>query len=406
MKRTGVLLIVFLLLAMLLPGCPPPKAVEPEAPPKQAAPVQPEPVKPAAVKPLTVLDSSVEPQFPGLLTFNLRAASGANITAIRLHYSVARESFADVTSEVLIEFTPDISIDVQWAWDMRKTGGLPTGAEVEYWWTVKDASGEKRVTTPRKISFDDKRYTWQSLAENNVTIYWYQGTQSFAGEIMTASQQALVRLAESTGARLKKPVKIYLYANSQDLQGAMIFPQEWTGGAAFTDFGIIAIGIDTNNLEWGKRTIAHELTHLVVHQMTFNPYIELPTWLEEGLAMYNEGELQATFSNILKRAIGNKSLISTRSLSSPFSAFPAESYLSYAQSYSLVEFLVTSYGQGKMLELLTTFRQGSSYDGALQKVYGFDMDGLNTLWRDYAVKRYAEATGKTSSVPAFSGARR
>ena len=34
-----------------------------------------------------------------------------------------------------------------------------------------------------------------------------------------------------------------------------------------------------------------------------------------------------------------------------------------------------------MLELLLTFKQGSGYDAALEKVYGFDMDGLNTLWR-------------------------
>jgi len=32
---------------------------------------------------------------------------------------------------------------------------------------------------------------------------------------------------------------------------------------------------------------------------------------------------------------------------------------------------------------LSTFRQGSSYDGALEKVYGFDMDGLDKLWRGY-----------------------
>ena len=36
-----------------------------------------------------------------------------------------------------------------------------------------------------------------------------------------------------------------------------------------------------------------------------------------------------------------------------------------------------------MLDLLLTFRQGSSYDGALEKVYGFNMDGLDTLWQDY-----------------------
>jgi hypothetical protein len=36
-----------------------------------------------------------------------------------------------------------------------------------------------------------------------------------------------------------------------------------------------------------------------------------------------------------------------------------------------------------MLELLDTFGQGSDYDEALKKVYGFDMDGLNQRWLDY-----------------------
>jgi hypothetical protein len=56
--------------------------------------------------------------------------------------------------------------------------------------------------------------------------------------------------------------------------------------------------------------------------------------------------------------------------------------LSYAQSYELVRYLVNEYGREKMFELLNTFRQGSGYDEALLTVYGFDMDGLDTLWRD------------------------
>jgi hypothetical protein len=70
-----------------------------------------------------------------------------------------------------------------------------------------------------------------------------------------------------------------------------------------------------------------------------------------------------------------------RSLSSPFSAYAEESVLAYAQSYKLVEYLIDNYGREKMFELLLTFKQGSGYDDALEKVYGFDMDGLDALWR-------------------------
>ncbi len=34
-----------------------------------------------------------------------------------------------------------------------------------------------------------------------------------------------------------------------------------------------------------------------------------------------------------------------------------------------------------MQELLALFKEGSTYDNALQKVYGFDTDGSEELWR-------------------------
>ncbi|MCJ7769414.1 MAG: peptidase MA family metallohydrolase, partial [Dehalococcoidales bacterium] len=226
------------------------------------------------------------------------------------------------------------------------------------------------------------------LKEGDITIYWYQGNDNFAHQLMAVAQEALIRLAVDTGAYLQRPVKLYIYASTQDLQGAMIFPQEWTGGVAYTTYGVVAIGINTNNLDWGKRTIVHEMTHLVTQQMTYNPYNSLPVWLNEGLSMYAEGEMEPLFENYLEQAVIKDELISVRSLASPFSAAVQLSYLSYAQSMSIVDFLIDNYGQERMLELLNTFKRGSSYDEALMMIYGFNMDGLNDLWQDYITAKY------------------
>ena len=352
---------------------------------------------------LTILDSSARAEFPSKLNFNLSAQSNDNISDIRLHYIVDRASFAQVTSEVYIEFIPAATVDVSWTLEMVRIGGLPPGSGVEYWWTVEDAKGDKAETAPVRVQFNDTRYPWHSLTEDKVTIYWYEGKESFAQELMATAQEALARLAEDTGAYLKKPVKLYIYANTLDLRGAMIYPQEWTGGVAFTRHGIIAIGIAPDNLHWGKKAIVHELTHLVIHQMTFNPYSGLPTWLDEGLAMYAEGVLGSEYTAYLSKAIAEGSLISVRSLSSPFSAYAEQSILSYAQSYSLAEFLISNYGSDKVFELLNTFKQGSSYDGAPEKVYGFDMDGLDTLWWDYVTKQYQPTIAKKVMHPALIG---
>ncbi len=346
---------------------------------------------------IKVTDSSAEAVFPYLLTFNIEAESDDEINDIRLHYRVERDSFARVTSEVDIQFAAGKNVSAGWTMDMIKSGGFPAGTVIDYWWTLTDTAGNSLQTEIHRVQFNDERYDWDSLTEGNITLYWYAGGQSLARQIMDATQAAMQRVTADTGAYLEKPVRLYIYASSRELLGAIIFPQEWTGGVAYTTFGVVAIGINEGNIEWGKRAIVHELMHLVTHQVTHNPYNSLPVWLNEGLSMYAEGEMEDTFEFYLTQAVLNGRLISVKSLSSPFSADARISYQSYAQSMSLVKYLIDSYGQNSMLAMLNIFRQGSTYDGALIQVYGFDMDGLNELWREYIMAQYAPAAAGVSS---------
>jgi len=355
---------------------------------------------------IVVINSDVEINFPSQAVFTLEAESYADIVDVRLCYQVDKINYARVVSEGRANFTPATKIEANWAWDMRQAS-LPPGAEVTYWWMIEDTGGNRFETSHEVMHFDDERYHWQSLTSGwiveksqvsqddgaELTIFWYEGDESFAQELMNACEGGLARLSEGIGTYPGRPIKIYVYASVEGLQGAMIFPQEWTGGAAFTEFSIIAISIPLSRIEWGKRALVHELTHLVVHQATFSPYAELPTWLDEGLAMYNEGELDPNLRPFLQRAIFEDKLISVRSLCSPFSAEPEKAYLSYAQSYSLVEYLLDNYGQDKMLNLLTLFKEGNTYDGALAEVYGFDIDGLDAGWRETLSNSVAQAPG-------------
>jgi hypothetical protein len=265
---------------------------------------------------------------------------------------------------------------------MLETGGLPPGIEVEYWWLIEDATGYQIETSPATVQFDDLRYDWNSLTSDRVTLYWYEGGQTFAQELIDAADEALERLASDTGVSLEQPANFYIYASYEELRGALIYPYEWTGGIAFPQYGTIAIGISPYDLDWGKSTVAHEVGHLVVHQAVSGPYGALPNWLDEGLAMDAEGELSSDFQSRLDAAIASDALFSVRSISSSFPADPEEAKLCYAESYSLVQFLIDRYGSDKILELLDAFKKGSTYDDALVEVYGFDMDGLNDRWRE------------------------
>jgi len=334
---------------------------------------------------IVILDETVELDFPQRIIFNLEANSDVDIVDARLHYQVIKRNYAQVVGEGWPDFTPAENIKTSWVWDMRKSS-LPPGVTIVYWWTVESADGKYVQTVPLELNYNDLRYNWQSLTEGQIILYWYEGDNSFVQELMEACQRGVLRLNREIGTLPEKLIKIYIYASANDLRGAMIYPQEWTGGAAFTEFDTIVIGISPDNVNWGTEALVHELTHLVVYQAVFSPYGKLPTWLDEGLAMYNEGALSASFQSRLNDAVVADELISVRSLCSSFPADPAGAYLAYAESYSIVEYLLTNYGQDKMLNLLTLFKKGSTYDEALEQVYGFTLEELDTHWRQVLIE--------------------
>jgi hypothetical protein len=143
----------------------------------------------------------------------------------------------------------------------------------------------------------------------------------------------------------------------------------------------VIIGISPGQAEWGRRTEAHELTHVLVGHLAFSCIGSVPTWLNEGIAVYGEGGPQPEAQQQLDAAIANDTLLSANVLSGQFSERRDAADLSYGQSYSLVTFLIKTYGRDKLLLLFGALRDGMTIEGSLQKVYGFGLDAMEQRWR-------------------------
>lgn len=337
---------------------------------------------------ITISKNEVDASFPSSIHFTLHASAASEIDDVRLRYIVEQDSFVPIVAEAIPQFEPGQSVEASYEWDMRKAGGLPPGAVIEFWWTL-ETGGEATTTEPSRFVFSDDRYEWQGLESGKLNLYWYSGGVEFAQKLLVEAEEALLRLEEDTGVKLIQQVHIYIYESAQDMQQGMVFPSELAGGLAYPWQNTIALGINQVNFEWGVDALAHELAHLINYQMSRNPYNSIPTWLDEGIAMYASGELDSVYHFYLSEAVASDTLLSVRSLASPFSTQRDRFYLSYAQSYSLVQFLSLAYGPDKMAELLGCFQEGCTADEALQKVYGFDSDGLNSLWCQFVTELYS-----------------
>lgn len=326
--------------------------------------------------------SSAEVHFPNEITFNLRAESPAPINQAFLNYRIDSVATVEATAVVDLDFNPAPVVVTSWTWEMKKMlGSLPPGTGIRYNWLVRDASGNRLETAWQNVEFNDDDHPWREAVGDNVTLYWYEGDVAFGETLLAVAEDALDTLARDTGAALQQDVDVYAYASTEDLHNAMLFPQEWMGGAAFPDYGTLAIEAQPRYLPSAQRDLAHEMAHLVTYQMTFNPYGDIPTWLDEGLSMYAEGYPSSSFQTALSSAVADDTLLSVETVSSSFPADFDQARLSYAESYSLVSFLIQQHGRDKMLDLLNTFKQGATYDGALLQVYGVDTAGLGNQWR-------------------------
>ena len=321
-------------------------------------------------------------QFPDSVSFHLVLTSQHPIETIDLEFGANRVFSCATTSywSARTNLEPGEETSVTWEWDMRQSGSIPPGAAIWWRWRITDETGQEFLTPRKETEFADSRFDWQSYRDGNVTFLWYAGGDDFGRRIADAVQTGLETL--QLVKELVAPVTVFVYESSSDLRGAVLFAQEWTGGLAFVHYNILLIGVDPANFDSDLPGVIHELAHLLVEEVTFNCFGGLPSWLDEGLAIYAEGDLREYLRTTLEEAIAANDLISLQSLGSSFPTGHSGAYLSYAQSYSLVAFLLDRYGWSRMQELLAIFAQGSTEESALRQVYGLDYDGLEVAWRE------------------------
>lgn len=351
--------------------------------------------------PIQVVGNTFEVVFAERITFHLEVKAQSPIEQVTLFYQRVGEG---VTVKVPISVDPgDIAFTYEWE---LKPGDVPVGQRIEYEWLIVDDAGDDLNTSPIELEYQDDRFTWKTLEEGDVVLFWYGADKEQAERLLGYATASLTRLQDEMGVALDQPAHIYVYQSKSDMSLAL--PRN---SDAYDD-RILTLGVvvdDATLLILGSHpdvegTMAHELSHVVVGLLTDNPYASLPRWLDEGLAMYSEGALPGGNRRALDSAIRRDQLISVRSLSG-YTGDPSQVDLFYGEVYSLVEFLLQTYGKEKMGELLTAMREGLYQEDALQRVYGFGLDELDAQWRESIGLRPRGSSDQATPVPTRSGDR-
>jgi hypothetical protein len=95
----------------------------------------------------------------------------------------------------------------------------------------------------------------------------------------------------------------------------------------------------------------------------------------------------------LGRAVNSRSFLPFATLERPFTGMNAQqALLAYQQSYSMVNFMIASYGWPKVKQILLNLGNGLSVSSAVNKAladFGLNYADVEREWQAYMIREFA-----------------
>lgn len=232
---------------------------------------------------------------------------------------------------------------------------------------------------------------WKELKSEHFLVY-YSRDHASAGEVSRYAEKYYERIASDLGYSRydnfwtwDKRARIYLYLDREAFLKATN-AQGWSDGLANYNKKEI-IGYERNP-RFLDMLLPHELTHLI-----FRDFVgfkgEVPIWLDEGVAQWEEQEARKTAAASLKRYISMNEIIPLSRLTRMNIAREGSSDVSrkfYVEAITLVGFLIEQYGESRFTLFCRQLRDGGSLDEALSFAYPDsirDIGELESKWIKY-----------------------
>jgi Flp pilus assembly protein TadD len=193
--------------------------------------------------------------------------------------------------------------------------------------------------------------------------------------------------------KLPGPVQVEVYPNHED------FAVRTTGmpglGALGVTFGEV-IAMDSpsarkpGDFNWGA-TLWHEMSHVFILTATNH---RVPRWFTEGLAVHEEGERSAEWSDRLTPevlvAIRDKKLLPVSKLDRGFvfPEYPAQVVVSYFQAGSICGFVKTKWGEEKLLDMAHAFGKLQTTPQVIQQNLGIAAEEFDKQYFAWIEQKY------------------
>ena len=365
---------------------------------------------------LRVEGLTVENHFPNRLVFNARAISpDAPLERAVLNYWQVDIFASPSRTRIPVTVSPSNDASLTHTWD---TGGqtVVPNTPVVYQWEVWAADGSHYLGPEQIVRYRDTRFDWDVRETEAVAVWTHDRPSTFGLRVFDIASQAIDRQRQLFGANVELQIQILIYNSFDEFAAWHGTVGEFIGGQAFPGFGVTTqiVSLAGPQDGWLLDVIPHEISHLYFAQVTNNPTVSVPVWLNEGVASYNEFGTQALALARVERVAEQGDLVPLSSLTMGFGSHnEARARLAYDEAVSAVTYMIGAYGQEGLAALLAAYREGLPSEMAFERALGTNVGQFEADWASWAGSpegAYATATPwptlafrASPTLPTFGG---
>lgn len=240
---------------------------------------------------------------------------------------------------------------------------------------------------------------WHELKGTHFLIYTQTGVDSSLTQtVMFNAEQSYDRIIRYFGALPQKGFwlwdnrcKIYLFESQKGYLAYSKQP-EWSGGVSIPSRRtIISYQNAPNFLE---SVLPHELGHLIFREFVGFQNGQIPRWLDEGFAVWQEEGDKEHYRAVVAKAAQEGTTIRLTTLNQMsllHEQKTRDAELFYSQSQSMVRFLLENRDPSYFINFCRSLRDGVDFEEALRKNYKYDFATLNELeasWKRYVFEQH------------------
>ena len=332
--------------------------------------------------PVTFSSTTTENQFPKSLTFSVHVNSDRLIQSAKFFYYYRNDPSREM---VVLEIEESKQLDLTYTLQTYMMDAVPS-SPIFYYWQVKLDSGESIKSPEELVYYDDIQYDWHVLEQGNMAVWWHDRPQEFGDTVFDIAEQAMREQRKLFGIELEFPIRLIIYNTDEEFAEWHYASTEYIGGQAFPTLGITTQIVEDVywQEEWLMEVVPHEISHLYFFQVTYNPLVEAPTWLDEGVAQLNEFGDTTDSLRAARDAIRSGNYLPLWSLSGSFDDTDEDKFSqAYNESISAVTYLVDVYGEDALSLLFAEYKQGRPTREAFPNAIGVSFEEFEQGWLDW-----------------------